>query len=51
MKSKLQITWLLGYLSASVSAAIITPTLPDIELQFGLRQHLSLPMIYYGVVE
>lgn len=37
MKSKLQITWLLSYLSiASVSAAIITPALPDIELQFGL---------------
>jgi MFS family permease len=37
MKSKMQIAWLLSYLSlASVSAAIITPALPDIELQFGL---------------
>lgn len=38
MKSKWQIIWLLSYLSiASVSSAIITPALPDIERQFGLQ--------------
>lgn len=37
MKSKLTITWLLSYISiASVSSAIITPALPQIQAQFGL---------------
>lgn len=38
MKSKLQIIWLLSYLSiASISAAIITPALPDIAHDFDLQ--------------
>lgn len=37
MTSKLRMTWLLSYISiASVSAAIITPALPDIEHTFSL---------------
>ncbi|KTC81400.1 MFS transporter [Legionella brunensis] len=37
MISKLRISWLLTYISiASFSAAIITPALPQIQMQFGL---------------
>ncbi|WP_332460216.1 MFS transporter [Legionella clemsonensis] len=39
MISKFRITWLLNYISiASFSAAIITPGLPQIQLQFGLAK-------------
>lgn len=38
MKSKFNIIWLLSYISiASVSAAIITPALPEIQAQYGLK--------------